>query len=133
MRLARHDGEALLLAGMDVLGDHAAGNAAPGEADQLSVAVFGQGGVGDPLAGGGVEEGPEAGHGVISLRHDHRAFVLSRAGPAGRSLARSWKPAAAVPRSRMPAAMPVVTASAEPDIVTTRMTGPMISAQPTGR
>ena len=29
--------------------------------------------------------------------------------------------------------MPVVTASAEPDIVATRMTGPAISAQPTGR
>ena len=31
------------------------------------------------------------------------------------------------------AARPVVTASADPDIVTTRMTGPAISAQPAGR
>ena len=133
VRFAGQDGEALFLAGVDVLGDHPAGDAAPGEADELPVAVLGQGGVGDPLAGGGVEEGPEASHGVVSLRHAHRAFGLSRAGPAGRSLARSWKPAAAVPRSTTPAAMPVVTASAEPDIVTTRMTGPAVSAQPTGR
>ena len=42
-------------------------------------------------------------------------------------------PAAAVPSNTRPAAMPVVTASAVPDIVATRMTGPAISAQPTGR
>src|SRR4029077_15711507 len=65
--LARQDGEALFLPGMDVLGDDAAGHAAPGEADELSGAVRGQGGVGDPLTGGGVEEGPEASHGVVGL------------------------------------------------------------------
>ena len=43
---ARQDGKALLLAGMDVLGDHAAGHAAPVEADELPVAVLGEGGVG---------------------------------------------------------------------------------------
>ena len=53
------DGESLFLAGVDVLGDDAAGHTAPVKADELPVAVGGDGGVGDPLAGGGVEEGPE--------------------------------------------------------------------------
>src|SRR6185437_6333363 len=94
------------------------------------------GGVFDPLAGGGVEEGLEAGRGAARWGHDHRAFGLSRAGPgarAGRRPARSWKPAAAVPRSMTPAPIPVVTASAEPDIATTRITGPAVNAHPTGR
>ena len=47
---------------MDVLGDQAAGHAAPGEADQLAIAVLGDSGVLDPLTGGRVEEGLEAGH-----------------------------------------------------------------------
>src|SRR5215468_12686826 len=68
----RQDGESLFLAGVDVLGDDAAGHAAPVEADELPVAVVGGGGVGDLLAGGGVEEGPEAGHGAVFLRRDHR-------------------------------------------------------------
>jgi hypothetical protein len=42
---------------MDVLGDHAAGHAAAVEADELSVAVLGDGGVLDPPAGGGVNKG----------------------------------------------------------------------------
>jgi hypothetical protein len=54
-------------------------------------------------------------------------------GRAGRTPARSWKPAAAVPRSTTPAAMPVVTASAEPDIEATSSSGPTVSAQPTAR
>ena len=41
MGFARQDGEALFLQRMDVLGDHAAGDAAPAEADELPVAVFG--------------------------------------------------------------------------------------------
>jgi hypothetical protein len=36
---ARQDGEALLLVRMDVLGEHAAGHAAPSEPDQLPGAV----------------------------------------------------------------------------------------------
>src|SRR5215472_501186 len=133
---ARQDGELLVLAGVDVLGDRPAGHDAPVEADELPVAVVGDGGVGDPLAGGRVEEGPEAGHGTVSLRHGHRVFGWGRAGPgwrARRRPARSWKPAAALPRSRTPAARPVVAASAGPDMVAARMTGPAISAQPTGR
>src|SRR4029077_15493948 len=134
--LAGQDGESLFLVGVDLLGDHAAGHAAPVEADELPVVVGGDGGVFDPLAGGGVEEGPEAGRGAACLGHAHWAFALSGAGPGGRTRrmpARSWKPAAAVPRSRMPAAMSVVMASAEPDMVATRITGPTVSAQPTGR
>ncbi len=77
---ARQDGEALFLAGMDVLGDHPAGHAAPGEPDQLPVIVLGDGGVGDPLAGGRDEEGPEPGRRGLCLRHDH-PFVPSEAGP----------------------------------------------------
>src|ERR1022692_5092849 len=60
--LAGGNDEALLLAGMNVLGDYPAGHAAPAEADQLPVAVPGNRGELDPLAGGRVEEGPEAGH-----------------------------------------------------------------------
>jgi hypothetical protein len=71
------DGEAFFLAGMDVLGDHAAGHAAPVEPHQMPVAVGGDGGVLDPLAGGGVEEGPEAGGVAISRMHDHQAFASS--------------------------------------------------------
>jgi hypothetical protein len=56
------DDETLLLAGMDVLGDHAAGHAAPAEADELPVAVLGDGCELDPLAHSRVEEGPETGH-----------------------------------------------------------------------
>src|ERR1022692_145934 len=56
------DDEAFLLAGMDVLGDQPAWYAAPAEPDQLPVAVLGNGGELDPLAGGRVEEGPETGH-----------------------------------------------------------------------
>jgi hypothetical protein len=48
--LAGQDGEAFFLAGMDVLGDHPARDAAPGEADQLPVVVLGDGGVGDAAA-----------------------------------------------------------------------------------
>src|SRR5215472_2914753 len=80
---ARQDGELLVLAGVDVLGDRAAGHDAPVEADELSIAVVGDGGVGDRLAGGGVEEWPEAGHGTVSSRHGHRVFGWGRAGPAG--------------------------------------------------
>src|SRR5215468_2745366 len=133
---ARQDGELLVLAGVDVLGNRAAGHDAPVEADELSFAVFGDGGVGDPLAGGGVEEGPEPGHGAVFLRRDHRVFGWGWAGPgwrAWRRTARSWNPAAALPRSRTPRARPVVSASAGPDVVAARMTGTPISAQPTGR
>jgi hypothetical protein len=42
---AGQDGEALFLAGVDVLGDDAAGHAAPAEADELAVVVGGDGGV----------------------------------------------------------------------------------------
>ena len=87
-----------------------------------------------PVAG--LKKGRKPVVGLACLGHDHQAFALSRAAPggrAGRRPARSWKPAAAVPRSRTPAAMPVVTASAEPDMVATRITGPTVSAQPTGR
>src|ERR1700758_2455518 len=70
------DDETLLLAGMDVLGDRPAGHAAPAEPDQLPVAVLGNGGELDPLAGGRVEEGPEAGHRGISPAS--RGVVLSR-------------------------------------------------------
>jgi hypothetical protein len=62
MGFGRGDDEPFLLAGVDVLGDQAAGHAAPVEADELPVAVFGDGRVLDPLARRGVEEGPEAGH-----------------------------------------------------------------------
>src|ERR1700683_1724607 len=130
------DGEAFFLAGMDVLGDHAARHAAPVEADQLPVAVGGDGGVGDPLAGGGIEEGPEGSGVTVSRRHDHRPSALSApwlGARAGRSRARSRKPAVAVPRSTTPAAKPVVTASDLPDMAATRMTGPAVSAQPTMR
>ena len=47
--LAGQDGEALFLAGVNVLGDNPAADAAPGEPDQLPVVVLGDGGVGDPL------------------------------------------------------------------------------------
>lgn len=53
---ARHHDETPILARMDMLGDHAAGHAAAVEADELSVAVLGDGGVLDP-PGGGVEKG----------------------------------------------------------------------------
>src|SRR5262249_15996902 len=43
------------------------------------------------------------------------------------------KPAAALPGSRTPAARPVVAASAGPDMGAARVTGPAISAPPTGR
>jgi hypothetical protein len=58
--------ETLLLAGMDVLGHHPAGHAAPAEPDQLPVAVLGNRGELDPLAGGRIEEGPEAGHHAVT-------------------------------------------------------------------
>ena len=51
------DGEPLLLVGVDVLGDHPTGHAAPVEADEFTVAVLGHGGVLDPLAGGGLKKG----------------------------------------------------------------------------
>lgn len=64
--LAGGDDETLLLAGMDVLGDRPAGHAAPLEPDQLPVAVLGNRGELDPLAGRRVEEGPEAGHRAVT-------------------------------------------------------------------
>ena len=47
------DGEGLFLVRMDVFGDHATGHAAPGETDQLPVAVLGDLGVliHSPVAG----------------------------------------------------------------------------------
>jgi hypothetical protein len=62
MGLTGNDGEALLLIGMDVLGDDAAGHAAPVESDELTVVVFGDCGVLDPLTGGRVEEWAKGGH-----------------------------------------------------------------------
>ena len=62
MGLARDHDDALLLSWVDVLGDNTPRHAAPVEADELSVAVLGGGGVRDPLTGSGVEEGPETWH-----------------------------------------------------------------------
>jgi len=50
----RDDREALLMVGMDVLGDRAAGHAAPVEADDAAVAVTRGCGELDGLAGGAV-------------------------------------------------------------------------------
>ena len=64
--LAGGNDETLLLAGMEVLGDQPARHAAPAEPDQLPVAVLSNRGELNPLAGGRVEEGPEASHRVVS-------------------------------------------------------------------
>src|SRR5271165_1955650 len=60
-------------------------------------------------------------------------FLLAACVARLRTPARSWKPAAAVPSRSTPDAMPVVTTSGVPDIVATRITGPMVSSHPTGR
>src|ERR1700689_3752316 len=66
--VADGDDEALFLARMDVLGDHAARYAAPAEPEGLPVAVLGGSRELDPLPGGRVVERPEAGHRRVSLR-----------------------------------------------------------------
>jgi len=50
---------------MDVLGDRAAGHAAPVEANEISVVVLGDRRELDPLAGGWVEDGSEPGGGDV--------------------------------------------------------------------
>src|SRR5579863_1337622 len=67
------DDEALLLIRVDVLGDHPAWHAAPAEPEQLPVAVLGNRGELNPLAGGRVEERPEASHRAVSLASHGRA------------------------------------------------------------
>ena len=73
MGLPGDDGEAFLLVGMDVLGDHPTGRTGPVETNERSVVVFGDGRELDPLAGSRVEKGPESGvggvhgHGVCGL------------------------------------------------------------------
>lgn len=54
-------------------------------------------------------------------------------GCPGRIGPRSWNPAVAVPSMRIPAASPVVAASAGPDMVATRTNGPAVRAHPTAR
>ena len=100
VRLTLFDRETFLLMGMDVLGDHATGHAAPAEPEVRPVVVLGQGRVLDPLAGGRIEEGSEPRRGVCLPGNGHRVFAKSRAGRggrAGRMFARSWNPAAAFP------------------------------------
>src|SRR5215467_9645121 len=65
---ARGDDEPLLLVRVAVLGDHTARHTAPVEADQLPAGVLGDSRDFDPLAGSGVEEGPECGHASIILK-----------------------------------------------------------------
>ena len=133
---ASDDGEAFLLVRVDVLGDGPAGHTAPIEAQELAVAVRRYHRVLDVLAGGGVEERPEAGRPAVDRGSAHGVGAVSgtvlgelRAPRAPRS----WNPAAAVPSRSTPAASPVVAARAVPDMVATRTNGPMVSAQPTGR
>ena len=71
--------------GVDVLGDQTAGHATPAEPEEILVAVLSYGRELDPLAGGGVKEGPEAGHRPVSLMG---ALILADEVPgAGRLLA----------------------------------------------
>ena len=59
MGFARGDREALLLVGMEVLGDLTAGHAGPVEAHHLAIALLACSRVLDPLPGGSVEERPK--------------------------------------------------------------------------
>ena len=69
MRLARGDREALLLVGMDVLGDRAAGHAAPVESHDIFAAVIGGCGELDRFAGRRIGELPEFGGGDVRDGH----------------------------------------------------------------
>jgi len=69
VRLAGGYREALLLAGMDVLGDRTAGHAAPVESHDIFASVIWGGGELDRLAGRRVGELPKPGGGDVWDRH----------------------------------------------------------------